>query len=243
MTYTEPLLLLICLLGLAGVVRSRRGASSLLAPVALLSLVLISWPPVDWLLSRPLEARYPVRPFAGAPGAQAIVILASAVDPPHSERPYAQEGAETYMRTEFGAWLYAHWRAVPVLVCGGAESASAPAAADVMRDHLLRAGVPAGRIWTETRSSSTYENALFGAAELRRHGVSSVVLVVDASSMPRASACFRKQGIEVDPAPSAFREFGPRGAELLPSWKAIRRNEGVLHEVAGLAWYWMRGRI
>jgi uncharacterized SAM-binding protein YcdF (DUF218 family) len=241
MTYTEPLLVVCYLVILTGIVRARRGAGRLTI-LGLLAVLLVSWPPADWLLSRPLEARYPVRPFSGAPAAQAIVVLASAVDPPHFERPYALEGAETFARTEMGVWLYRNWRPLPVLVCGGGEPGK-PAPAEAMRDHLLRAGVPADRIWIETQSQSTYENAALGGEILRHRGVRSIVLIVEARSMPRAAACFRKQGFEVAPAVSEFREFGPWHVELLPSWKAIRRNEGVLHEALGYAWYWLRGRV
>ena len=61
--------------------------------------------------------------------------------------------------------------------------------------------VPDSSIWTEERSHSTYENALYGAEVLRSHGVARIVLVVEAQSMVRAAACFRKQGIAVVPAP------------------------------------------
>jgi uncharacterized SAM-binding protein YcdF (DUF218 family) len=169
------------------------------------------------------------------------VVLAAAVDPPHYERPYALEGQETYSRTEYAAWIHSRNPNLPVLACGGAEGPDSTASA--MRRHLMRAGVPDEMVWTEDKSGSTYENALFGAAILRRHGISRVALVVEAQSMPRAAAVFRKQGIDVVPAPSRYREFGPLNEELLPSWRAIRRNEGMLHETLGLLWYRLKGRI
>jgi uncharacterized SAM-binding protein YcdF (DUF218 family) len=112
-----------------------------------------------------------------------------------------------------------------------------------MRQLLRRAGVRDDMIWTEERSRSTHENAVFGAQVLRQRGVNTVVLIVDATSMPRAAACFRKEGINVVPAPSRFREFGPLLEELIPSWKAIRNNEVTLHETVGLTWYWLRGWV
>jgi uncharacterized SAM-binding protein YcdF (DUF218 family) len=67
--------------------------------------------------------------------------------------------------------------------------------------------------------------------------------VVEAQSMPRAAACFRKQGITVVPAPCDFRQFRQIGSELMPGWKAVQRNEGTLHEILALAWYRLRGWI
>jgi uncharacterized SAM-binding protein YcdF (DUF218 family) len=113
-----------------------------------------------------------------------------------------------------------------------------------MRELLKRAGVPESSIWTEERSYSTHENAVYGSEILRQHGISQIALVVDAQSMPRAAACFRKQGIAVMPAPCEFHSFGPPlSEEFLPNWNAIRRNERTLHEIVGLGWYWLRGWI
>ena len=71
-----------------------------------------------------------------------------------------------------------------------------------MADLQRKAGVPDKHlILTEKRSRSTRENAAYGAVILRQHGIKRIVLVVEAQSMPRASACFRKEGIEVTAAP------------------------------------------
>ena len=112
-----------------------------------------------------------------------------------------------------------------------------------MRELLEGYGVPSSFIWTEELSHSTYENAAFGAEILKQRGIQRIGLVVDASSMLRAAACFRKQGILVEPFPSSFRQFGSLGDELLPSWRAVRRNEESLHETLGLGWYWLHGWV
>jgi uncharacterized SAM-binding protein YcdF (DUF218 family) len=112
-----------------------------------------------------------------------------------------------------------------------------------MRELLVASGVPETMIWTEELSRSTHENALYGTRVLRLHGISRIALVVEAQSMVRAAACFRKEGIVVVPAPSDFREFGPLADEVLPSWKAIKRNEISAHELLGLLWYRIRGWV
>lgn len=241
MTYTQPLILLFTGIALVGLARLRHCKGFALPALAVLGLLLLSWPPVDWLVSRPLEGSYPARPFQPEP-AEAIVVLASDVRPPRYDRPYFLPDQETFARCEFAAWLYHHWRPVPILASGGGGSARSPFAA-TMRQLLQRAGVPETMIWTEETSQSTHESAVYGAEVLRKHGIGTIALVVEAQSMRRAAACFRKQGLTVVPAPSAFRTLGPLSEELLPSWKAILRNETALHETAGLAWYWLRGWI
>lgn len=241
MTYTQPLLLIFIAVSLAGLLVVRFPKGKYVALAGVLSLLLISWPPVDWLLSRPLEARYPIRPFKAPPDLQAIVVLGSAVEPPQYERPYPVADYDTFRRCEHAAWISRNWGPLPVLACQGRQRSVA--AANTMGDLLRRAGVGENMIWMEERSQSTHENAVYGAEILREHGVKRIALVVDGQSMPRAAASFRKEGIDVTPAPSELRTWGPLSEELLPSWRAIRRNEITLHEELGLAWYRVRGWI
>jgi len=221
-------------------VRLRSCKGSWPAILSIVALLLLSWPPVDWLVSLPLEGRYPVRSFpAGA--ADAIVVLSSAVNPPLGQRPYSLPDKQTYQRCEFASWLHRYWRAVPVLACGGPGKKTQKPFAVTMRELLERSGVPEPMIWTEERSLSTHENAQFGAEILRKHGIARIALVVEAQSMLRAEMSFRKEGITVIPAPCEFREFDPGLDEFMPSWRAISRNETALHEALGLAWYRLRG--
>jgi uncharacterized SAM-binding protein YcdF (DUF218 family) len=197
---------------------------------------------MDWLLSRPLEARYPIQPFPSAPP-HTIVVLCSAVRPPTDLRPFAVPDRATFRRCAFSAWLHTHWQHLPVLACGGPGPTGGRAGASAMRQLLQDAGVPEAMIWTEQRSHSTHENAVYGAEILRQHGIGKIALVTEARSMLRAESCFRKQGITVVPAPCEFREFESPLDEFIPSWKAISSNEETLHETVGLAWYWLQGWI
>lgn len=208
----------------------------------LAGLFAISWPPLNWLYSRPLEATYPVRPFQPSPDLQAIVVLGAAVEPPVFERPYLLANRYTYERCEHAAWIYRR-QPLPVLACEGRTGTGGVSVHSGMRELLERSGIPAGMIWVEGASRSTHENALYGAEILRKKGISKIALIVEADSMPRASACFRKQGFKVQPTPSEFREWGPWPNELLPNWRAIRDNGIILHEALGIAWYKLRGWI
>jgi uncharacterized SAM-binding protein YcdF (DUF218 family) len=238
-TYSQPILAVCFLLAVIGWIRLRRRGRYGTLLAAFLLLFLASWPPADWLLSRPLEARYHIRPFASEP-VDAIVVLSASVEPPHYERPFALPGSGTVERCAYAAWIHQRWPNLPVLACGGGTPLPASRA---MAELLREKGVPESLIWTEERSTSTYQNALYGAEILKRHGIRRVALVVDAKSMPRAEACLRKQGIMVVPAPSSFTQWEAKIGDLLPDWRAVRRNEETLHETLGLTWYWIRGWI
>ena len=242
MTYTQPLLLLLLVTVVAALIRLRRSPRSRLPWLALTGLFLLSWPPFDWLAGLPLEAWYPVRAYPTGT-ADAIVVLSSDIRSSSFLHSYKLPDRETFERCEYAVWLYKSWKPLPILACGGGGRRGGRAFSFTMRELMTRAGVPLERIWTEERSRSTYENALFGAEILRRNGIRTIALVVDAQSMMRAAASFTRQGIGVLPTPSAFREFGSLTEEILPSWKAIERNENTLHELLALSWYRLRGRI
>lgn len=64
----------------------------------------------------------------------------------------------------------------------------------------------------------------------------SLILVTSASHMVRASALFRKAGIEVIPAPTDFQVKGNDTLWQFPSANGLERSEAAFHEYLGLAW-------
>jgi uncharacterized SAM-binding protein YcdF (DUF218 family) len=241
-TYIEPLtLILLFLLGI-GIMRLPRQQPRRLFGWALFGTFLLSWPPAEWVLSRPLEGWYPTQPFHPQPGLDAIVVLSSAVTPASYERPYPVPDLETYNRCLHAAWIHKQ-TGLPVLVSGGRARPRDPAFAETMRDLLLTEGVPANQIWLEVASQSTHGNAVKSAAILREHSARRIVLVVDARSMWRAEACFRREGFVVTPAPNRFLYLEANARDWIPGWRAVRGNEITLHEMAGLIWYRLRGWV
>jgi uncharacterized SAM-binding protein YcdF (DUF218 family) len=250
MTYSQPFYPLLTAITLVALVWHWRRAARpkpWFLTAAIIAQLLFTLPVVSGLGSWTLERGYAI---AATPPreAEAIVILAGAVHGPRPDRPNTLLGSDTFVRCQHAAWLFQNWHELPVVVCGGTIKDTAGTAgtalAETMRDALEKEGIPSDRIWCERRSTSTYENALYAAQLLREQGISRVALVTEAFHMPRAERCFRKQGIDVVPAPCAFRTgYGLEFSSFLPGATPIRRNEQTLHEWIALAWYWMNGRI
>lgn len=244
MTYTQPFTLLflsIVAVGLWGLRDHWRTAWWRVVCGGFLGLFALTWPPAAEFVAKPLISRY-VKEIRPTGDAEAIVVLAGAVNYPTSMQPYALVGRDTYRRVLHAAWLFHNWKPLPVLAAGGPESSSGEAASILMRRMLEKEGVPSSKIWTEEQSRSTYENALYSSKLLHEHGIRRIALVVEADSMLRAEMCFRKQGLGVTPAPCLF--WDSQGSErLLPGWQGIYRQEILAHEAIGLLWYWLRGRI
>jgi uncharacterized SAM-binding protein YcdF (DUF218 family) len=239
MTYLQPALLALLLFTAFSLARRRRRAVWL----GLILIFLWTWPPFAWLLSGSLEWFYPVRAVP-AGDAQAIVVLGGATESPNPSIPEAYVGWGTYQRCKHAAWLYRHWRALPVVASGGPGESNV-AVAQLMKNALEAEGVPASSVTAEDRSSSTYENGVFTAALLRSRGIRKIALVTHAYHMLRSEKVFRKQGLDVTPAPCAAYTAGLQFSiqNVLPSAAAAMANDNVLHEWVGLACYKIMGRI
>ena len=247
MTYLQPLLAIFLLISLLCLVALRRASGRRrhwLDFAGLAGLFLVSWPPVAWLAAATLEHRYAAAPLLPA-DADAIVVLGGNSYPANPSQPESEPGFSTYLRAAHGAWLYHHWKAVPVIVSGGIPGTSPDVTlAGLMQHELIERGVPESAITLEGRSSSTFENAVDSAALLRAKGIHRIVLVTEGFHMLRAELCFRKQGLDVVPAPCALHTMeSPFALLRLPGFAGLRTNEECLHEWFGLAWYKVTGRI
>jgi uncharacterized SAM-binding protein YcdF (DUF218 family) len=243
MTYLQPVLPLLIVLIFLGLIRAAVPHWRRVGITAVVVLFLFSWPPFAALANLSLE--WPYR--TGAPAPQevgAIVVLAGGVYPPDPSQPKAAPTLDTYVRCQYAAWLRRNWRTVPVFASGGIN-ADGVVLSGVMRGVLEEEGVPAAAVIEETGSTSTYTNAIRTAVLLRKGGIRRIALVTEAFHMLRSELCFRKQGIEVVPAPCTFRGkvFEPRFKDLLPGTKGMQWNGDVLHEWVGLVWYRITGKL
>ncbi len=230
-----PLLLVV--VGLVGRWRWPR-LGRLLSLAGLASLWLLATPWVGAALLRSLQ-RDPALDLDALPDADAIVVLSADFAREAPEFGGATVGALALQRLRWAAALHRR-TAKPVLTSGGVVEHEPRPHAELMRDALERDfGVPVR--WLETTSRDTFENARDSAAVLSRDGVRRVYLVTHAWHMPRAESSFRRFGLEVVPAPTAFCGW-PNGVVegLVPNWSALRNSALALHEWLGRAWYAVR---
>ncbi len=243
MTYLQPVFPILIVLIAVGLWRAAAPRWRRLGLAAVAALFLWSWPPFGALTSLTLELPYPVE----TPPPQevgAIVVLSGGTYPPDPSQREAAPTLDTYVRCQYAAWLYRHWRPVPVFASGG-STRDGVVLSGVMRRVLVAEGVPPDQVFTEDKSTSTYTNATETAALLRARGIRRVALVTEAFHMLRSELSFRKQGMEVVPAPCAFRGrvFNPKPGDFVPGSKGIWWNGDVLHEWIGMFWYRLNGQI
>jgi uncharacterized SAM-binding protein YcdF (DUF218 family) len=132
-----------------------------------------------------------------------------------------------------------------IISSGGPPDASDPAdsSSTVMRSELIRLGVPPERILLESASRNTYDEATLIAPMLRTLVAERLVLVTSATHMRRSLGAFRAVGWDAVPAVAPDHER-PRGWLwwVLPSPLGLEWSAKVMHELAGIPYYWARGR-
>ena len=123
---------------------------------------------------------------------------------------------------------------LPVLASGGDGEAAA------IKKHLEDDFHVSVR-WTEGNSLNTEQNAMFSAEILARENIQRIILVTQALHMRRARMMFLDRGFEVIPAPTDFSSDAQlEWRDFLPSTEGRKLTKSALHEIIGLAWYWIR---
>lgn len=209
---------------------------------------------VTMAAARSLEWRYV--PPTETPRADAIVVLGGATRAQAWPRATDElnEGAD---RLIYAYRLYRAGAAPHLLLSGGNAAFVTPetprSEAAAMAELLTLMGVPEEAIWLEDASFNTYENALLSREILAAQGAERVVLVTSALHMPRAAAIFRKQGIEIIPAPTDYLvtqadwehylqpDLALQLFNLVPSADDLELTSQVLKEYIGIAIYRLRG--
>jgi uncharacterized SAM-binding protein YcdF (DUF218 family) len=142
-------------------------------------------------------------------------------------------------RTLEAARVYRLLNADFVISSGGVIEDDSVGAA--MKDTLIQLGVPPDRILVEGTSLNTRDEAVLVAAMLPPLNVKQVILVTSAMHMRRSVGLFRAAGIDVIPAIARQHAYSGLSVDLLPSDTGLRTSALAVHEIVGIAYYWLRG--
>lgn len=227
-----------------GLFRLRKTGLALVA-AGLLWALAWSLPATSLWAGGALENRYPHKPAAEMPTADAIVVLGGNTANGRANwfLPYDKETA--IVRVDAAAELYLAGRAPKVVLSGGALEGDVSEARG-MAHAIRQQGVPESALILENASRTTYENATLTEDQLKARGIGKVLLVTSALHMPRAMAAFSKQGVEVIAAPAPPQIVEPADGSLslwLPDERTFDASRSIVKEYAGLFVYWLRGWV
>jgi uncharacterized SAM-binding protein YcdF (DUF218 family) len=191
--------------------------------------------------SRPLTAQ------DGA-SAQAIVVLGAGIRTTYvaGNHAVAVPDPQTIYNALEGARLY-HLLGgrLPVLASGGRRDGAPEEATEsgILKEWLVRAGVPGEQIVLESGSRTTREQASLVAPILKDKQWLRVLLVTPAVQGPRARQVFRLQGIDAVSAPAPFwpQETRDQTPGWIPTGGALRASERATYDYLAWGYYWIRG--
>jgi uncharacterized SAM-binding protein YcdF (DUF218 family) len=211
---------------LARLYRAARRRFTQWVAVAALTWLVLFHSPFLWWVAEPLRVAQPPQP------ADAIVVFAGGVG------ESGKAGGGYQERVKHAVDLYRAGLAPHLVFSSG--YAFVFQEAEVMKELAVALGLPPEAIWLETQAANTYENVAFTRRLLAAHGWHRVLLVSSPYHMRRAVGTFRKTAPEITVIPSPVKDSQfyahPHGATL----EQIR---GILHEYAGLLYYWWKGRL
>ena len=241
----------IILLGLLGLMFSRRFLGRFLITLSLAALYILSTPFVSEVLMTGLES-YPALDdkAISESGAGGIVVLGGGR---YSDAP--EYGGDTVngialVRIRYAAWL-SRKTGLPVIPSGGIVSKKDEIAEGVMAAEILEKELGVKVAGIEQQSRNTWENAFMTRELLAKLGIDRVFLVTHAWHMPRALGMFEKAGVNAVPAPTGFVHKDPERAgfgfadratygDWLPNAGALLKSYFALHEYLGRVWYQFR---
>lgn len=199
---------------------------------------------------RKLLGMYEAAPIQLAPSQtfNAGILLGGLVSySPADERGYFNGASDRFIQT---ALLYkkGHINQIIVAAGNGYITKNNFSEALFIKERLVNLGIPADRIYTDSDSRNTLENAL-NAKRISdsAHLTGPFLLISSAMHLPRAAKVFRKAGIEPVLYPCNFlsRGAGNNFLEdyLFPSSEAMDRWDSLIKEWVGTLTYWMTGKI
>jgi len=214
---------------------------------------------VYWVISIPIVGELLATRFhaatarqvtaADVAGAQAIVVLGAGVRNSYTVlgRTWTMPDAQTIYNAIEAARIHNLFPGgLPIVASGGVQPdvhEEREAESDILREWLMRAGVPAEHILVESGSRTTREQAQLVAPLLKAHHWERFALVVPAVQGPRAAAVFRKEGVSPIQAAAPYLSEAQRKSESgwLPVAGNLRISERAIYDYMAWGYYWVRG--
>lgn len=172
---------------------------------------------------------------------EVVVVLAGGIEQrPVDASDFSALGIASRRRLDRGL---AYWRERPgrtLIIAGGPARHGFPAESRLLAAYATTFGMPEAAMRLEMRSANTWENARW-VSRMVPAAPRRVALVTSALHMPRAILAFESAGFTVCPV-RADPQYMPNDFPdaLLPGSSALRKTEAAIHELVGLAYYWLR---
>jgi uncharacterized SAM-binding protein YcdF (DUF218 family) len=186
--------------------------------------------------------------FAEISDAKAVVVLGAGIRTSYvagGQSVAIPDPQTVYNAVEAARIYHLFPDGLAIIASGGRQNdATGPETESVLlKEWLMKAGVPADRILLESGSRNTREQAQKVAPLLKANHWERFALVAPAVQEPRACAVFRREG--VDPIAAAAPFWSEADRQHAPGWLpntgALRATERAMYDYLAWAYYWLRG--
>lgn len=174
----------------------------------------------------------------------AVIILGGFMSVDKTNNSYSfGEGAD---RLTEGLILYKRGFVKKIILSGGSGSLVDDTRESVLAKAFLvdNCGVPDSEVLIDTASRNTYENAVESKKIMKTANLKSAVMITSAWHMRRALGCFESVGMNVDIHPTDRLYNEPPHTlhgSIIPNTYNIIKWEILMHEIAGIIMYKIRG--
>jgi uncharacterized SAM-binding protein YcdF (DUF218 family) len=207
-----------------------------------LVLAIVGLSPLAFVLTLPLEERFPRADLSNGPP-HGIIALGGAIDGRISQARGEISLTGAAERVAAVADLARQYPNATIIFSGGSGEPY-PAEASLAAQLLESFGIARQRIVVEDRSLSTAENAGFTKDLINVRPGERWLLVTSAMHMPRAIGAFRQVGLQVEAYPVDWQTVG--AWDLLsffgPPFVRFTLCDAAVHEWIGLLVYRLQGR-
>jgi uncharacterized SAM-binding protein YcdF (DUF218 family) len=194
------------------------------------------------------NAYVPLQDFAAYSDIDAVVVLGGgSVTFEYEGQGINVLSRASALRALEGARLFSVLDSPMVIVSGGMDEhiLKTRPESEALSNSLIMLGVPREKIVLESKSMSTYDQAVILHDLLEEMQIDQFILVTSPIHMHRSLAVFRNEGLDPIASASALHSEGYAQVStgLMPSMIQLDSSRAVLRELLALSYYWVTGRL
>ena len=233
----SPLGLLIALMLLALVFRRQWPVY-----VALMVLLVCSFPLTARSIWVGLESEYQYQPPTRVPQADAVLVLSGMLGGFETEDGYVTEWGDPD-RFFVGLQLVKLGKADRLIFTRGQMPWSdSPPEGELLKQKALEMGISPQQILLTSIVSNTAEEASAVKGLMAEYGLNKIILVTSSFHLPRAKLLFDRAEVETYPYPTDFKAASRdiTWLHFIPSADAFRDTSSGIREYIGRLYYWLK---
>ena len=211
--------------------------------LALASMLVFSFPITSHLIWSSLESEYPYKHIDQVGQHDAVVVLGGMFRVFESNDGFDGDWGESSDRFFAGINLVNSGKADKLIFTRGQMPwFDTPPEGEILRLKAVNMGLSESQVLLTGIAANTADEAAQVKQLMDKEGFKSILLVTSSFHMPRSKALFDTAGIDSEPYPTDFREYGYNinWLDFIPSAGAFKETSDGIREYIGRIYYRLR---